>query len=94
MRDVGARDPRWQQDPFEPYDEGLAQGGLLGRAQPFDERNTGSDSTAGFRMNRRGQLAPIVDSVRPLSDTDVASEQIQFSPGGRGLVIAEKTINR
>ena len=56
--------------------------------------NTGSDNIAGFRMNRRGQLAPVVDSVRPLSDTDVNSAQIQFSPGGHELVITEKATNR
>lgn len=56
--------------------------------------NTGSDSIAGFRMNRRGQLTPIAESVRPLSGTGVASAQIQFSPGGRELVITEKATNR
>ncbi len=55
--------------------------------------NAGSDSIAGFRMNHKGKLEPIVHSYRPLSGTGTAPAQIQFSPDGRDLVITEKATN-
>ena len=41
MGDVCTRNPRWQQDPFEPHHEGPPQGGLLGGREPVDK--TGHD---------------------------------------------------
>jgi len=55
--------------------------------------NAGSDSIAGFRLDRRGQLEPIADSTRPLSTAGTAPAEIQFSPDGRALVLTEKATN-
>jgi 6-phosphogluconolactonase (cycloisomerase 2 family) len=56
--------------------------------------NAGSDSIAGFRMAHKGKLEPILHSYRPLSGGGTAPAQIQFSPGGRDLVITEKATNK
>jgi 6-phosphogluconolactonase len=56
--------------------------------------NAGSDSIAGFKMGRKGELEPIPDSNRPLSSSGTAPAQIQFSPDGRALVVTEKATNR
>lgn len=57
--------------------------------------NTGSDSIAGFRLDEQtGSVAPLSNSVRPLSGANVGGAEIAFSPDGKNLVVTEKTTNR
>lgn len=56
--------------------------------------NAGSDSIAGFKVTHRGKLEALPHSDRSLSRTGTAAAQIQFSPGGRDLVISEKATNK
>jgi len=52
-----------------------------------------SDSIAGFRLNRHGELDPIAGSVQPLSAADTGPAQIGFDPRGDVLVVTEKATN-
>lgn len=54
----------------------------------------GTGNIAGFRVSPRGDLAPIANSIRPLSSPAAGPAQIQFSPDGRQLVVTEKATNR
>ena len=40
------------------------------------------------------KLSPIPAAIRPLSTSDAAPAQIEFSPDGRTLVVTEKNTNR
>jgi 6-phosphogluconolactonase (cycloisomerase 2 family) len=56
--------------------------------------NEGTNAIAGFAFDAAGSLTTIAGSVQPLSTTGVDVAQIQFSPDGRSLVVAEKNTNR
>jgi 6-phosphogluconolactonase (cycloisomerase 2 family) len=49
-----------------------------------------TDSVTGFRLDRRGHLTPLVGSSRPLSGSDTAPAQVDFTPDGRFLLVTEK----
>lgn len=55
-----------------------------------------SSNITGFRISKGGRLSAIENSVRPLGGSAGAgtgSAQIQFSPGGKFLVVTEKETN-
>lgn len=53
--------------------------------------NAGSTvHTAGFRLEPSGQLAPVANSQKPLSDLDVGPSTAVFSLDGSKLVISER----
>lgn len=54
----------------------------------------GEENVAGFRLSPKGRLTPIPGAVYPLSEGQVASAQVGFSPDGRSLVVTEKATNR
>jgi len=54
----------------------------------------GAGSIAGFRLDRRGRLAPVPGSVQSLSGPGVDPAQIAFDPSGRFLVVTEKNTNQ
>lgn len=54
----------------------------------------GEENVAGFRLSRKGRLTPIPGAVYPLSEAQVGSAQVGFSPDGRSLVVTEKATNR
>jgi len=56
--------------------------------------HAGSDSIAGFRLDREGHLLTIAGSTRTLSGTGTAPAQIAFAPNGRVLVVTERATNR
>ena len=56
--------------------------------------NAGGDGNiSGFRLGGRGNLRPIPGLTRPLSTTASAPAQVEFTPGGRQLVVTEKDAN-
>jgi 6-phosphogluconolactonase len=56
--------------------------------------NAGSDSLAGFRRDRHGNLTPLAGSTRALSGIGTDPAQAEFSPDGRFLVVTEKATNK
>ena len=56
--------------------------------------NAGSANIAGFRLTGEGELSSIAAATRPLSTSDAAPAQIEFSPDGRTLIVTEKNNNR
>ncbi len=54
--------------------------------------NAGNDNITGFTLDS-GKLTAIPDSTRPLSGSGVGGAQVQFTPDGAVLVVAEKTTN-
>jgi 6-phosphogluconolactonase len=61
----------------------LNAGGLVG----------GNDNISGFRINAKGELAPVAGSTRPLSSTSTDPAQIEFGAGGEILFVTEKATN-
>jgi 6-phosphogluconolactonase (cycloisomerase 2 family) len=56
--------------------------------------NAGSGTITGFVVSRRGTLAPLPDSTRPLTGGATADPaQVAFTPDGRLLVVTEKRTN-
>jgi 6-phosphogluconolactonase len=55
--------------------------------------NAGSDSIAGFRLQRDGTLEPLASSTRSLSGSGTDPAQISFTPDGDVLVVTEKATN-
>jgi 6-phosphogluconolactonase (cycloisomerase 2 family) len=59
--------------------------------------NDGGDGAraniTAFTIERRGKLAPLPDSTRPLSTAAPDVAQVQFSPDGERLVVTEKATN-
>jgi 6-phosphogluconolactonase len=53
----------------------------------------GAGNITGFRIGHRGELTPIPNSTRPLSSAAAGPAQVEFSPGGRLLIVAEKMTN-
>jgi 6-phosphogluconolactonase (cycloisomerase 2 family) len=53
----------------------------------------GTGNISGFVISKRGRLAPLPDSTRPLSSATSGPGQIQFSPDGDLLVVTEKATN-
>jgi 6-phosphogluconolactonase (cycloisomerase 2 family) len=57
----------------------------------------GSGNITGFKVREKGQLRPIADSTRNLSNTGVGAApgpaQVSFSPAGDLLVVTEKNTN-
>ncbi len=57
----------------------------------------GSGNISGFTLNDQGQLKPIANSTRNLSNNGVGAApgpaQIEFSPSGEVLVVTEKNTN-
>jgi 6-phosphogluconolactonase len=53
----------------------------------------GTGNITGFRIGHRGELTPISNSTRPLSSGASDPAQVQFSPDGRLLIVAEKMTN-
>lgn len=53
----------------------------------------GNGSISGLRVTAHGKLTPIPGSTRPLGSNAAGAVQIQFSPDGRRLVVAEKMTN-
>jgi hypothetical protein len=57
----------------------------------------GSGNITGFRLSKQGQLAPLANSTRTLSNNGVGAApgpaQIEFSPDGEVLVVTEKATN-
>lgn len=54
----------------------------------------GDENVTGFRLLRSGELEPIPGASYGLSQDQVASAQVSFSPDGRTLVVTEKATNR
>jgi 6-phosphogluconolactonase len=54
----------------------------------------GDENVAGFRLDRSGDLHPIPGARYPLSEDQVGSAQLGFSPDGGTLVVTEKATNR
>lgn len=54
---------------------------------------SGTDNIAGFVVTETGQLAPLPNSTRNLSETGTSPAQIQFSPDGKTLLVTEKATN-
>jgi 6-phosphogluconolactonase (cycloisomerase 2 family) len=52
-----------------------------------------TDNITGFRVSDEGKLSQLSNSTRPLSAAATAPAQIQFAPGGKVLVVTEKTTN-
>ncbi len=50
-------------------------------------------NVAGFRLGEAGQLRPLHDAVRPLSNGAAGPAQVGLSPDGRFLVVTEKANN-
>jgi 6-phosphogluconolactonase (cycloisomerase 2 family) len=59
--------------------------------------NAGDDShpgnVTGFTISKKGLLAPLPNSVRPLSAASTDPAQIAFAPSGDALVVTEKATN-
>jgi 6-phosphogluconolactonase (cycloisomerase 2 family) len=56
--------------------------------------NAGGDGNiSGFTVQRKGRLAPLPGSTRPLSGSNTAPAQIAFDPEGEVLVVTEKATN-
>jgi 6-phosphogluconolactonase len=53
----------------------------------------GAGNITGFRIGHRGELTPISNSTRPLSSAASDPAQVEFSPDGRLLIVAEKMTN-
>jgi hypothetical protein len=53
----------------------------------------GSGNITGFVVSKKGRLAPIPDSTRPLSGDATAPGQVSFSPDGELLVVTERATN-
>jgi hypothetical protein len=47
----------------------------------------GTGNISGFIISKRGRLAPLPDSTRPLSSATSGPGQVQFSPDGGLLVV-------
>jgi 6-phosphogluconolactonase (cycloisomerase 2 family) len=56
--------------------------------------HAGSDTIAGFTLDRRGRLRALPGSVRPLSSSGAGPAQIAFTPDGDFLIVTEKNTNR
>jgi 6-phosphogluconolactonase len=54
----------------------------------------GSNNVAGFSLDRRGKLTPISGGTRALSGENPGPAQVELSPDGQLLVVAEKTANK
>jgi 6-phosphogluconolactonase (cycloisomerase 2 family) len=56
--------------------------------------NAGGDGNiTGFGYNQQGQLIKLSDSTKPLSGTDAAAAQLDFSTNGKVLVATEAATN-
>jgi 6-phosphogluconolactonase (cycloisomerase 2 family) len=56
--------------------------------------NAGSpNSIAGFQVDRRGRMAPLFGSARPLSAPTTSPAQIGFSDDGSVLIVTERLTN-
>ena len=56
--------------------------------------NAGGDGNiTGFTLSLTGALTPIAGSTRSLSGTTTAPAQVEFSPDGRQLIVAERATN-
>jgi 6-phosphogluconolactonase len=53
----------------------------------------GAGDITGHRITRRGALAPLAGSTRPLSGAAVDPAQVSFDPRGDVLVVTEKATN-
>ena len=53
----------------------------------------GTGNISGFRVGDDGALTPLVGSTRPLSSGGSAPAQVEFSPDGNLLVVAERATN-
>lgn len=57
--------------------------------------NAGGDGNiTAFTVGEEGELAPLPDSTRPLSGNATGPAQVEFTPDGKHLVVAEKATNR
>ncbi len=54
----------------------------------------GDENVTGFRLDGSGDLHPIPGASYPLSEDQVGSAQLGFSPDGGTLVVTEKATNR
>jgi len=60
-----------------------------------NRQSSGNANITGFTIGANNHLTPLTGSTRPLSsDTGVDAGQVQFSPNGNLLVVAEKATNR
>ena len=56
--------------------------------------NAGSpNSISGFSVDGGGDLEPLAGSTRPLSGTQTAPAQVEFTPSGDALVVTERATN-
>jgi len=56
--------------------------------------NAGSpNSISGFSVDNHGDLEPLAGSTRPLSGTQSAPAQVEFTPSGDALVVTERATN-
>lgn len=53
----------------------------------------GEGNITGFTLDADGGLTPIAGSTRSLSGANTAPAQVEFSPDGRELVVAERATN-
>lgn len=53
----------------------------------------GAGNIAGFSLKDDGELIPISNSIRPLSNDSVGPAEISFNPNGAVLVVTEKSTN-
>ena len=54
----------------------------------------GEGNVTGFTLGEEGALVPLPGSTRPLSGNATGPAQIEFTPDGEHLVVAEKATNR
>ena len=56
--------------------------------------NAGSSNVSGFNVNFDGTLSPIANSTLPLSSANADPGDIEFTPGGKALLVTEKATNK
>jgi 6-phosphogluconolactonase len=54
----------------------------------------GEGNISGFTVGSGGELAPLAGSTRPLSGVATGPAQVEFTPGGKLLVVTEKNTNK
>lgn len=53
-----------------------------------------ADNISGFTVDRDCRISPLANSTRPLSASNTAPAQVQFTPDGKVLIVTEKATNK
>src|SRR5262249_53477208 len=61
---------------------------------PYVLNAGGEGNITGFTVEEGGALLPLPGSTRPLSGNSTGPAQVEFTPDGEHLVVAEKSTNR